>query len=128
MITNGDVATWFYEAVFDELEKCCAESNIPKWYVVSELQQFSPSELGAIPEDRRFGVWIHATCESTDYRFFWDSLEQAISLFGTESPNPIAELHISRYHSEPELQHRIRLGVQQIVHSSVLPPSKNASD
>ncbi len=117
MVTEGDVATWFFDAVRSALERQCPEATICECYVTSQSERFSPDRLHAIPANRRYGVWVHAVCKSEDYRFFWDSLEESASLIDIKGKEQM--VHCSRFQSMPEFPDRIRTAVDALVRDTI---------
>ncbi len=84
-VRSGDIATWCHEMVSTALERDSPQSSITQWYAIADTREFGPDVLSKIPPNRRLGVLVDAEFDGQVFAFFWDDLEQMVSLFWGES-------------------------------------------
>ena len=116
---NADIANGFLDALQLALRRTHRPFNVDEWYVISGEERFDPDRFKDIPENRRFGVWIHVTLGSRTLSFFWDGLEESVSSFVRTSRDRITELHSSRFQSSTSLRDRITATVDAVVRDSI---------
>lgn len=92
IVSEGDIATWFVEAVQSALTEFGWRAMEIEWYATAYCECFGPDRLDEIPRNRRLGVWGHVTCSSSSFSFFWDRLEQSVSSFVVRTHDRIAEI------------------------------------
>jgi hypothetical protein len=83
-VTSADIANSFHEMVSTTLKRDAPQASITEWYAVSDTSEYGPEELHTIPRDRRLGVFVHAKIDGQVFVFFWDDLEQMVSLLWGE--------------------------------------------
>lgn len=119
MVTEGDIATWFVDAVRFAFKRLSLNASVTEWYVIAEMERYGPGELHQVPPNRRYGVWAHSAIELQDLVFYWDSLEESVSSFAHRGGDVIVEIRCPKYCSMQSFRDRISATVDAVVQESI---------
>ena len=119
IVSEGDIATWFVEAVKSALNQFGWRAMEIEWYATADCECFGPDRLEEIPRNRRLGVWVHVTYSRSSFSFFWDGLEQSVSSFVGRTHDRIAEIRCSRFPAASPCRERIAAAAEAVVRETL---------